>query len=209
MKKKRILIVDDYRAELELMKEILDYEGYQTMTASCGEEALQLNHGDFDLLLTDIVMPNMGGLELVQAFRQLSPNTVPMLITGFPSIETAQAAAEQGVYDYIVKPFDRHRLCSAVSGALKRKCAMAFSDRVLRKAWRSSGGRCECKSTTHDHYGICNVPLVWGNIGREGQGKWQEHSKSGLYEDSVKDCQLLCWGCYTLTFQPSKIKIDP
>jgi DNA-binding NtrC family response regulator len=122
MKRKKILIVDDYLAELELMKEILDCEGYQTVTASCGEEALQLNHEDFDLLLTDIVMPTMGGLELVQAFRQLSPNTVPMLITGFPSIETAKAAAEQGIYDYIVKPFDRHRLCTAVSGALKRKC---------------------------------------------------------------------------------------
>jgi len=53
MKKKRILIVDDYRAELELMKEILDYEGYQTVTANSGEEALQLNHGNFDLLLTE------------------------------------------------------------------------------------------------------------------------------------------------------------
>ena len=121
MKKKKILIVDDYLVELELMKEILDYEGYETVTASCGEEALHLNHEDFDLLLTDIVMPTMGGLELIQAFRELSPNTVPMLITGFPSIETAQAAAEEGIYDYIVKPFDRHRLCTAVSGALKRK----------------------------------------------------------------------------------------
>jgi DNA-binding NtrC family response regulator len=122
MKRKKILIVDDYPATLELMKEILDYEGYQTVTARCGEEALQLNHGDFDLLLTDIVMPTMGGLELIRVFRELSPNTVPMLVTGFPSIETAVAAAEQGIYDYIVKPFDRHRLCTAVSGALKRKC---------------------------------------------------------------------------------------
>lgn len=122
MKKKKILIVDDYLIELELMKEILDYEGYETVTASCGEEALHLNHEAFDLLLTDIVMPTMGGLELIQAFRELSPNTIPMLITGFPSTETAQAAAEQGIYDYIVKPFDRHRLCTAVSGALKRKC---------------------------------------------------------------------------------------
>ena len=122
MKKKRILIVDDYPAELELMKEILDYEGYQTVTASSGEEALQLNYGGFDLLLTDIVMPNMGGLELIQAFRELSPNTVPVLITGFPSIETAQAASEQGIYDYIVKPFERHMLCTVVNGALKRKC---------------------------------------------------------------------------------------
>jgi DNA-binding NtrC family response regulator len=122
MKRKKILIVDDYPAELELMKEILDYEGYEIVTASCGEEALQLNHKDFDLLLTDIIMPTMGGLELIRAFRELSPNTVPVLIIDFPNIETTVAADEQGIYDYIVKPFDRHRLCTSVSGALKRKC---------------------------------------------------------------------------------------
>ena len=84
---------------------------------------------------------------------------------------------------------------------------MAFSDRVLREAWRRAGGRCECPRTTHDHYGKCNQTLVWRNRNRDGLGGWQEHSKSGQYEDSVKDCQLLCWGCYTLTFQPSKIQI--
>ena len=134
-KRRKIIIVDDYQIELELMKEILDREGYAIVAARCGEEALQLNDQTFDLILTDIVMPQMGGLELVQAFRELSPNTVPMLITGYPSAETAQAAAEQGVYDYIVKPFDRHKLCTAVASVLKRKkrvkVAVDLSKRLL------------------------------------------------------------------------------
>jgi hypothetical protein len=86
---------------------------------------------------------------------------------------------------------------------------MTFSDRVLREAWRRAGGRCECRRSTHDHYGTCNEPLVWESKGREGQGKWQAHSRSGLYEDSVKDCQLFCWGCHILTIQPSKIQNAP
>jgi len=132
-KRRRILIVDDYQIELELMKEILDREGYAIVAARCGEEALQLNHQAFDLLLADIVMPQMGGLELIQAFRELSPNTVPMLITGYPSAETAQAAAEQGVYDYIVKPFDRHKLCTAVASTLKRKKRVKVADDLSKR----------------------------------------------------------------------------
>jgi len=121
MKQGRILIVDDQPAVLEVMKEILDSEGYQTVATSSGEEALQLANQAFDLLLADIVMPQMGGLELIRAFREVSPDTVPMLITGFASVETAREAVDQGVYDYIVKPVDRDKLCNAVAKALERK----------------------------------------------------------------------------------------
>lgn len=121
MKQGRILIVDDQPAVLEVMKEILDSEGYQTVATSSGEEALQLAPQAFDLLLADIVMPQMGGLELIRAFREVSPDTVPMLITGFASVETAREAVDQGVYDYIVKPVDRDKLCNAVAKALERK----------------------------------------------------------------------------------------
>jgi hypothetical protein len=86
---------------------------------------------------------------------------------------------------------------------------MGFNDRVLREAWRRAGGRCECTRTTHDHYGRCNEPLIWKNRDKAGRGGWLERSKSGHYEDAVKDCQILCLDCYTLTYQPSKIKIDP
>lgn len=121
MRKERILIVDDQPAEREMMQEILDREGYETVAVGSGEEALQLAPQAFDLLLTDIVMPHMGGLELVRAFQEVSPETVPVLITGYASIETARAAMQHGAYDYIVKPFDRAELCSAVAKALDRK----------------------------------------------------------------------------------------
>ena len=121
MIREKILIVDDQPAELEMMQEILDREGYETVAVGSGEEALQLAPQAFDLLLTDIVMPHMGGLELIQAFQEVSPETVPVLITGYASIETARAAIQHGAYDYIVKPFDRAELCTAVAKALERK----------------------------------------------------------------------------------------
>jgi len=91
-----ILIVDDQVAEREMMDEILRREGYETVAVGGGEEALKVAPQAFDLLLTDIVMPHMGGLELVKAFQEVSPETVSVLITGYASIETARAAIQHG-----------------------------------------------------------------------------------------------------------------
>lgn len=122
MKSERILIVDDEFMAREMMQEILEREGYQAIAVGSGQEALTVAEGqDFDLLLADIKMPQMDGLELVQRFRELRPETIPMLITGYASIETAQMAVREGVYDYIVKPFERSDLCAAVAKALRRK----------------------------------------------------------------------------------------
>jgi len=121
MKQDKILIVDDQPAELEMMKDILDHDGYEVVAVGSGEEALQLAHLAFDLLVTDIVMPNMGGLELIKAFHEASPDTVLVLVTAYASIETARAAIQHGAYDYIVKPFDRTEICTAVAKALERK----------------------------------------------------------------------------------------
>lgn len=122
MKAERILIVDDELPIREMMQEILEREGYQAIAVGSGDEALSMAEGqDFDLLIADIKMPQMDGLELVQKFRELSPETIPMLITGHASVETAQMAVREGVYDYIVKPFERSDLCAAVAQALRRK----------------------------------------------------------------------------------------
>ncbi len=122
MKRGKILIVDDELWTGEMMQEILERDGYEATVVGSGKEALRLASRDsFDLLLTDIIMPQMGGLELVQEFREISPQTICMLVTGYASVETAQAAIRQGVYDYIVKPFDRADLCTAVNKALQRK----------------------------------------------------------------------------------------
>ncbi|MFQ5924992.1 MAG: response regulator, partial [Dehalococcoidia bacterium] len=122
MKAERILIVDDEPWAREMMQEILEREGYHAVAVGSGEDAVrQAEEESFDLLLADIVMPRIGGLELVKEFREISPETIPLLITGYASIETAQAAMRQGVYDYIVKPFDRSDLCAAVAKALRRK----------------------------------------------------------------------------------------
>ncbi len=122
MKQVRVLVVDDEELARETICEILVREGYSATGVESAEAALQLAKGDcFDLLLADIKMPKKDGLELVEEFREISPQTIPILITGYPSIETARIAISQGVYNYITKPFDRGEICLALADALGRK----------------------------------------------------------------------------------------
>lgn len=139
MKAERILIVDDEPAAREMMQEMLEREGYHAIAVGSGDEALRVAEGErFDLLLADIAMPQMDGLELVQRFRQISPETISILITGYASIETAQAAMRQGVFDYITKPFERQELCAAVARALRQKMKAADEGSRLDELYRAS-----------------------------------------------------------------------
>ncbi len=114
--------VDDDTLVRDTMRDMLDAEGYHTTAVESGESALRVaRRADFDLLLTDIKMPEMDGLELVQELQQLSPDIIAILITGYASIATARKAIREGVYDYILKPFDRSELTAAVESALGRK----------------------------------------------------------------------------------------
>lgn len=122
LKKENILIVDDDVLVLETMRDMLEAGGYRTRAVSSARKALSLVQEEgFDLLLTDIKMPEMDGLELVQELRRRTPEIVSILITGYASVATARTAIRQGVYDYLLKPFDRTELTAAVENALGRK----------------------------------------------------------------------------------------
>ena len=79
---------------------------------------------------------------------------------------------------------------------------MPFPESVVKEAWKRAGGRCECKRTTHDHYGRCYKQLTWENRGREGRGAWDAHhivSVSSGGTDTLSNCEILCWDCHTKT----------
>jgi len=114
--------VDDEGAIRTLLKEVFESEGYHVKIAPDAFEALDMIKSfDFDLVLTDIKMPGMSGLELIKEAEKIKKNLVFMIITGYASIESAQAAVKYGVYDYISKPFDISYVKMAVSRALERK----------------------------------------------------------------------------------------
>ena len=78
---------------------------------------------------------------------------------------------------------------------------MAFSNSVVRDAWKRAGGRCECTRVSHSHTdGRCNKLLSWDNRGRDGWGKWEAHHRWVGGPDTLSNCEILCWDCHKATF---------
>jgi DNA-binding response OmpR family regulator len=101
-----IMVVDDEAVARVSLAEVLRLEGYQVATAASGEEALSLldKSGPFDLMVLDLKMPGMDGLEVTEAVRKQSPGTVIVLLTAFGTLETAIQAIKHGANDYLLKP---------------------------------------------------------------------------------------------------------
>lgn len=117
-----ILVVDDESVIRELITDILSDEGYCVKTADSGSAALDilLKPNDVVLLFTDIMMPEMDGIELIRESRKIQPSLVPIVMTGYATLETARAAVKEGAYDYVLKPFSLSEIKLAVSNALDR-----------------------------------------------------------------------------------------
>ena len=119
--KARILLVDDEESVRETMAAILSREGYEVVATPSGEEALeQVNDGEFDLLLTDLRMEGMSGVDLMAAIRERSPETPSIMLTGYASLDSAIEALREGAYDYLVKPCHVDILKAAVARGVER-----------------------------------------------------------------------------------------
>ena len=117
-----ILVVDDDRGMREFLDIMLTQEGYRVKCAKEGKEALELcKKQKFDLAITDLKMPKVDGIEFLRSIKDLSPETMVILITAYASGETAVTAMQEGAYDYIEKNFDVEDLKNTVREALDKK----------------------------------------------------------------------------------------
>jgi len=118
----KILIVDDERSIRDLLSIMLKRAGYQVMVAEDGEEAIaQIGKEIFDLVITDLKMPKAGGIEVLKAVKEVSPDTVVLLITAFASTDSAVEAMKRGAYDYLTKPFQVDEVQLIVRNALEKR----------------------------------------------------------------------------------------
>ncbi|MEI6519494.1 MAG: response regulator [bacterium] len=124
-----ILVVDDDESIRGLVEEILLIDGYSTVQASNGTEALEiLQNQDFDLLITDIMMPGISGMKLLTTVRNLKPDMAIIMLTSVDKKETAIQAIEQGAYGYMIKPFQVNELLMNVFSALHRRKSEKMRD---------------------------------------------------------------------------------
>ncbi|GIV33863.1 MAG: sigma-54-dependent Fis family transcriptional regulator [Chitinophagales bacterium] len=129
----RILIIDDEKAIRKTIREILEYEGYQVDEAENGMDGLKMLQNDhYDILLLDIKMPKMDGMEVLEEALKLVPDLPVVMISGHGTIENAVEAVKKGAYDFISKPPDLNRLLITLRNALD-KSSLITETKVLRR----------------------------------------------------------------------------
>lgn len=130
----RILIIDDEKSIRSTLREILEYEKYEITEASDGAEGfLLIKKEDFDLVMCDIKMPKMDGMEVLTASAEIKPDLPFIMISGHGSIDAAVEATKKGAYDFLQKPPDLNRLLISVRNALEKKELITETKILKRK----------------------------------------------------------------------------
>jgi len=120
--KANILVVDDEPIARQSLSDILRLEGYTVVSVANGELAVEhLRNHSVDVVLLDLKMPGMNGLDVVQVANQIVPDTEIILLTAYGSMETAVEALRQRVHDYLLKPASPNQILESVQRALTRR----------------------------------------------------------------------------------------
>lgn len=119
---KRLLIVEDEETLCESLKRVLSKEGYTVDTVNTSESALTIvQERPYDLIVTDIILPGMNGIELIRRIRENNPEQIVVVMTAYASLETAVESLRAGAYDYIVKPVMHEEIKQIVKNAINQK----------------------------------------------------------------------------------------
>lgn len=129
----KILVVDDEKSIRQSLNIILSDEGYEVKSAADGEEALNLiNDDNFDVIISDIKMPNVDGMELLDRASKISPGTFYIIMTAYASVNTAVEALRHGAFDYLIKPVEFDDLLIRVKRLLDYK-KLSLENKMLRQ----------------------------------------------------------------------------
>lgn len=133
-----ILVIDDERPIRSTLKEILEFEKFKVETAEDGEDGFaKAKAGKYDLILCDIKMPKLDGIELLQKLQEINYESPIVMISGHGNIETAVEAIKIGAFDFIAKPLDLNRLLVTVRNALDRNELVEETKELKKKVYKS------------------------------------------------------------------------
>ena len=119
MAQEKILVIDDELFVRELLQEFLTKEGYKVYIADSGEKGVNLVKATpVEIALIDLKMPGMDGISTLQEIKKITPDTIAIILTGYPTIESSIEALRSGAYDYVVKPFKLNDLKNTLTRAL-------------------------------------------------------------------------------------------
>ncbi|MFC0185931.1 DNA-binding transcriptional response regulator, NtrC family, contains REC, AAA-type ATPase, and a Fis-type DNA-binding domains [Pseudarcicella hirudinis] len=133
----RILIIDDEKAIRSALRDILEYEGYQVEEASDGEQGLEsVKQNDYDVVLCDIKMPKIEGLDLLLKAGEMGKSAQFIMISAFGNVENAVEATKRGAFDFIQKPPDLNRLLVTVRNAIEKRALVSVTKVLQKKVYK-------------------------------------------------------------------------
>ena len=182
----RILVVEDDRDANDLLEQTLTDEGYQVHPAFDGLEGLEaVSSFQPDLMLLDLMMPQMNGIELLQELRARGNTTPVLMVTGYPTIRTAVQAMRLGAVDYVAKPFTRKELLSPVKRALR------IEDQAI-----------------HESEGVVHPQsLVPGMTVFLPHHSWARYEQEGTFAVGVEESFLKATGAILAITPPQEIEL--
>ncbi len=182
-----ILLIDDERAIRKTLSDILSFEGYKIKEAADGEEGLKMfQEKNYDVVLCDIKMPRMDGLEFLDKATALNPDVPIVMVSGHGNIETAVDAVKKGAFDYISKPPDLNRMLITIRNAMDRNKLTKETKTLRRKISRvqemigESDGICRIKDTIDKVAPTDARVLITGEngSGKELVARWIHHKSN-------------------------------
>jgi two-component system, NtrC family, nitrogen regulation response regulator NtrX len=171
----KILVIDDERSIRNTLKEVLEYENHQVELAADGLEGLEtFKKGGFDVVLCDIKMPNMDGMEVLEKLFEISSEVPIVMISGHGNIDTAVEAIKKGAFDFIEKPLDLNRLLITIRNSLDRSTLLTETKVLKRKVSKTFDivGQSEAINRVKDM--IDRIALTDARVlitGKNGTGK--------------------------------------
>lgn len=193
MKTHKILLVDDDLLILQSISSALEHEGYNVTTADNGEKAIELiKENNFDLVLTDLVMDPVDGIKVLKKAKEIDPESIVIILTGFGDLISAIEALRLNADDYLLKPCEPEELSFRISSCLEK---LELKRKV--KAYETIVPVCcECKSIRDD-------------TGKEiGTGKWMPVEEYILTKSKIAVSPTYCPECIKKELERIKILKD-
>ncbi len=130
----KILVIDDERSIRNTLKDILEYEKYEVDLAEDGKKGIEkVNQAEYDIVLCDIKMPGIDGIEVLEQLQQLASDTPVVMISGHGNIDTAVESIKKGAYDFIEKPLDLNRLLITIRNAMDKSTLVTETKNLKKK----------------------------------------------------------------------------
>jgi putative nucleotidyltransferase with HDIG domain len=182
----RVLVVDDEKFIRDIIADFLGMEGYIVRTAEDGTSAIsELERARYDMVISDLKMPRMGGLDLLKEVARAHPDTLTVIMTGFGTVETAIDAMKRGAYDYILKPFKVEEVVHIVQRGLEKSRLTAENLRLREALSLYKVSEAIAASLSLDEVMATVTDSAFTEVGADVVATWLDDGEGGFVPRSV------------------------